>query len=102
MLGRDQAVEAGDFYRVTTTAGTGSAQYEDRIYEVIQAGTAASVQPPYDTAIGASTTDGTATLKAYDSFTRVATIDTITDQRVFGMSTELSGFADGWFDEGAI
>jgi hypothetical protein len=44
----------------------------DRIYEVIEAGTTASSQPGYDTTIGAETIDGTATLKAYDSFTRVA------------------------------
>ena len=71
-LGRDQAVSAGAFYRVPTTAGTGSARYEDRIYEVIEAGTTAASQPAYDTTIGAATTDGTAVLKAYDSFTRVA------------------------------
>ena len=38
-------------------------QYENRIYEMVEAGTTASVQPAYDTAIGASTIDGTATLK---------------------------------------
>jgi hypothetical protein len=38
-LGRDQAASKGAFYRVPTTAGTGSARYEDRIYEVIEAGT---------------------------------------------------------------
>lgn len=101
-LGRDQAVAAGDFYRVPTAVGTGSVQYEDRIYEVTGAGTTAAVQPTYDTAIGASTTDGTATLKAHDSFTRVAMIEGVNDQRVFTMSADLAGFADGWFDEGAV
>jgi hypothetical protein len=42
---------------------------------VIEAGTTASSQPAYDTTIGAETTDGTAVLKAYDSFTRVASVD---------------------------
>jgi hypothetical protein len=50
---------------VPTAAGTGSARYEDRIYEVIEAGTTAASQPAYDTMIGAETTDGTAVLKAY-------------------------------------
>ena len=101
-LGRDQAVSAGAFYRIPTAAGTGSARYADRIYEVIEAGTTASSQPAYDTAIGATTTDGTATLKAYDSFTRVALVEAVTDHRIFTVSEDLSGFADGWFDEGAI
>jgi Uncharacterized conserved protein (DUF2163) len=88
-LERDQAVSAGAFYRVPTAAGTGSARYEDRIYEVIDAGTTASSQPAYDTTIGATTIDGTATLKAHDSFTRVAFVDAVTDHRVF---TLISGF----------
>ena len=101
-LGRDQAVSAGAFHRVPTTAGTGSARYEDRIYEVIEAGTTAASQPAYDTTIGATTTDGSATLKAYDSFTRVAVVEAVTDHRIFTLSADLSGFADGWFDEGAV
>jgi hypothetical protein len=36
----------------------------------------AAIQPAYDTTIGA-TADGTATLKAYDSFTRVAVVDAV-------------------------
>ena len=92
----------GTFYRVPTATGTGSAHYEDRIYEVIEAGTTASSQPVYDTIIGAETTDGTAVLKAYDSFARVAFIEAVTDHRIFTVSEDLSGFADGWFDEGAV
>jgi uncharacterized phage protein (TIGR02218 family) len=95
-------VSAVAFYRVPTAAGTGSARYEDRIYEVIEAGTTAASQPAYDTTIGAETTDGTAVLKAYDSFTRVASVESVTDRRTFTVSEDLSGFADGWFDEGAV
>jgi hypothetical protein len=101
-LGRDQAVSEGAFYSVPTTAGTGSARYEDRIYEVIEAGTTAASQPAYDITIGATTVDGTADLKAYDSFTRVASVESVTDHRVFILSEDLAGFADGWFDEGAV
>ena len=101
-LGRNQAVSEGAFYRVPTAAGTGSARYEDRIYEVIEAGTTASSQPAYDTTIGAATMDGTAVLKAYDSFTRVALVESVTDHRIFTVSEDLSGFADSWFDEGAV
>ena len=35
-------------------------------------------QPTYDTTIGATTTDGTAILKAHDSFTRVALVEAVT------------------------
>jgi hypothetical protein len=101
-LGRDQAVSEGAFYRVATAAGTGSARYEDRIYEVVEAGTTAASQLAYDTTIGAVTTDGTATLKAYDSFTRVAFVEAVTDHRICTVSEDLGGFADGWFDEGAV
>jgi hypothetical protein len=68
-LGRNQAVSKGAFYRVPTAAGTGSARHEDRIYEVIEAGTTAASQPAYDTTIGAMTTDGTATLAAQRALT---------------------------------
>jgi uncharacterized phage protein (TIGR02218 family) len=95
-------VSEGAFYRVPTAAGTASARYEDRIYEVIDAGTTSSSQRAYDTTIGAETTDGTAVLKAHDSFTRVAFIEAVADHRVFTVSDGLAGFADGWFDEGAI
>jgi hypothetical protein len=101
-LGRDQEVSAGAFYRVPTTGGTGSDRYEDRIYEVIDAGTTAAGQPAYATTIGATTTDGSATVKAYDSFTRATAVEAVTDHRVFTVSEDLSGFADGWFDEGAV
>ena len=101
-LARDQAVSKGAFYRVATAAGTGSATYEDRIYEVIEAGTTAATQPTYDATIGAMTTDGTATLKAYDSFTRADSVEAVTDHRIFTVSEDLSGFADGWFDEGSL
>jgi hypothetical protein len=41
-------------------------------------------------------------LKAYDSFTRVAWVEAVTDHRIFTLSEDLSGFGDGCFDEGAI
>jgi hypothetical protein len=90
-LGRDQTVSEGAFYRVATAAGTGSARYGDRTYEVIEAGTTASSQPAYDTTIGIETTDGTAVLKAYESFTRVTWVEAVTDRRTFTLSEELSG-----------
>ena len=75
MLGREQAVQPGAFYRVATADGHGLGQvYEDRIYEVTAAGTTDAEQPTYDTTIGNPTTDGTAMLTARDSFMRVAVV----------------------------
>ena len=52
---RDQAVR-GRVLSGCHRSGTGSARYEDRIYEVIEAGTTAASQPTYDTTIGARST----------------------------------------------
>jgi hypothetical protein len=62
VLGRSQVVALAEFYRVPTTAGTGSQVCEDRIYEVTVAGTTDAMQPAYDTTIGNATVDGTAEL----------------------------------------
>jgi hypothetical protein len=75
-------VSKGAFHRVPTRAGTGSARYEDPIYEVIEAGTTAVSQPEYNTTIAAVTTDGSATRKAHDSFTRVASVEAVADHRI--------------------
>jgi len=77
VLGREQAVTLGAFYRVATGMGVGFQVYEDRIYEVTAAGTTDAVQPTYDTTIGNPTTDGTAMLTARDSFMRVAVVETV-------------------------
>ncbi len=102
VLGRDQAVPLGAFYRVATAGGVGSQVYQDRIYEVTAAGTTDAAQPPYDTTIGHPTTDGTAVLTARDSFMRVATIAVITNNRVFTVDAGLDAYDDGWFDDGAL
>jgi len=46
--------------------------------------------------------DGKAVFAARASFMRVATVDAVADQRHFVASAELSGFAEGWFDEGVL
>ena len=45
VIGRDQAVQPGAFYRVATGIGAGFQVYQDRIYEVTAAGTTDAVQP---------------------------------------------------------
>lgn len=104
---RQDSVEysLGDFIRVPTSATTGQAQYENRIYECTTAGTTAGTQPTYSTTIGATTTDGTTVFTARDSFTRHATVDTVTDRSTFTLSatgwTETRD-VDDWFNGGAL
>ena len=102
VLGREQAVQPGAFYRVATGMGVGFQVYEDRIYEVTAAGTTDAVQPTYDTTIGNPTTDGTAMLTARDSFMRVAVVETVTSNRVFAANDALDAYEDHWFASGAL
>jgi hypothetical protein len=102
VLGREQAVQPGDFYRVATAMGVGFQVYEDRIYEVTTAGTTDAVAPTYDTTIGSPTTDGTAMLTARDSFMRVAVVETVTSNRVSTANDMLAVYEDHWFAGGAL
>jgi uncharacterized phage protein (TIGR02218 family) len=102
VLGREQAVQLGEFYRVATAEGTGFQVYEDRIYEVTAAGTTDAEQPVYDTTIGNPTTDGTAVLTARDSFMRVAMVDAVTSNRVLVVDDALDAYPDSWFSNGAL
>jgi uncharacterized phage protein (TIGR02218 family) len=90
--------------------GLGSGVYEDRIYEVTVAGTTAALQPTYDTVVGNTTVDGTATLTARESWIRfavVSAVDAMEPRRKFTV-TELTpntggprgGFPDDWFNYG--
>lgn len=100
---RDTAYALGDFVRVPTDEyGVGFGAYEDRIYECTSAGTTDSSQPEYDTTIGQTTTDGTAEFTARDSFMRVATVASVTNQREFVTSSALSSFVDDHFNEGVL
>ena len=102
VLGREQAVQLGEFYRVATAEGTGWQVYEDRVYEVTTAGMTDTEQPTYDTTIGATTIDGSAELTARDSFMRVAVVETVTSNRVFTTADVLAGYEDHWFAGGAL
>lgn len=90
VLGRQQTVAVGEFYRVSTLTspspdGT-SFDYEDRIYRVTVAGTTASVQPEYDTTVGENTYDGTAELVAEEAWSRACeVVSVVDDRRVFSV-----------------
>ena len=76
--------------------------YENRVYEVTTAGTAAVSQPTYDTVIGNTTTDGTAVLTARDSFQRDAYVDDVIDNRTLRVIVSDGRAISVWFDQGAL
>lgn len=99
---RSTAYNLGDFIRMATAAGTGSQVYEDRIYECTVAGTTAGSAPAYDTTVGNLTVDGTATFKAYESWTRSAVVATVISRRQFDLTITESRAVDGWFTLGYV
>jgi hypothetical protein len=103
-VARNTAYALGEFVRVSDPPGGPLAEdYDDRIYECVVAGiTHATTQPTYDTTIGNDTLDGTATFRAYDAWTRAASVAAVTSDRVFEVDASLDAYADGWFDEGLL
>lgn len=103
VLGRSAAVTVGQFYKVVTDgAALEYAQYENRIYEVTVAGTTDASQPTYDETPGNNTVDGTATLKAYQAWSRHAVVATVTDNQTFTVTITESRAIDDWFNGGAV
>lgn len=103
VLGRSAAVTVGQFYKVVTDgAALDYAQHENRIYEVTVAGTTDSSQPSYDETPGNNTVDGTATLKAYQAWSRHAVVATVSDNQTFTVTITESRAVDDWFNGGAV
>jgi len=102
VLGRDQAVTLGQFFRVVVAPGTTSEVYGNLIYEVTTAGTTASSAPTYDTTEGNPTSDGSAVLTARPAWTRHGSIDTVTDGANFVLNVTEPRNVDDWFRNGMI
>lgn len=85
-----------------TPATTTQRQYGNRVYEVTVAGTTAGSQPSYNTAVDATTVDGTATLTSRDAFMRHAEVTGVTDRRTFTIQVDESRDVDDWFNFGAV
>jgi len=86
----------------TNGASGGYEMFENRIYECTTAGTTSGTQPTYDTVVGNSTVDGTATFKCYEAWTRYAEVNAVTDNQVFNITVTESRAIDGWFDYGLL
>lgn len=104
LVERDTAYTVGDAVRVATRSGASAPfiteDYENRVYRCTTAGTTATTAPTYDTAVGNTTTDGTAVFEAEEAFTRAATVTAVTDQRDFTVSVTESRAVNNWFKYG--
>ena len=101
-----QSNAAFDTVSVTVTDATASvptsADFENRIYRCVTAGTTAPAQPTYDTTIGAHTTDGTAVFEAEEAWSRSGLVTEVTDHTIFTASIDEPRAVDGWFTRGLV
>jgi uncharacterized phage protein (TIGR02218 family) len=96
------AYKLGDFIRVATSPlFNGYHKFRNHIFKCTVAGTTASSEPTYDTTLGNTTVDGTASFICMTAWTRYFEIATVTDQANFTLTTELPE-PDGWFAQGVI
>ena len=98
------AYALGAFIRVATAGGIGQQQFENRIYECTVAGTTTGTPPTYDTVVGNTTVDGTATFTAFQAWTRSGLVETVGDRKTVTLEDTLADIrdVDDWFDGGAF
>lgn len=89
---------------VTDMVPTDGRKYEGRRYRCTVAGTTAASQPTYDTTVGQTTVDGTATFICEYSFTQYVEVDVVTSNRVFTITVPDNDIqaVDDWFKFGAL
>lgn len=104
LIERNTNYNVGQFVRVITDTGaTGQEQFENRIYEVVTAGTTDGIEPTFDTTVGNDTVDGTATFRAFEAWTREGAVDGAqTSARVFTTLITEARAVDNWFQFGVI
>ncbi|MGI3212571.1 DUF2163 domain-containing protein [Roseovarius tibetensis] len=86
----------------TTAAIPTSADFENRIYRCVTAGTTAIQQPGFDTSAGAQTLDGDAVFEAEEAWTRSGIVTAVTDRAVFTATLDESRATDDWFAGGVL
>jgi hypothetical protein len=99
---RSTAYVLGDFVKVRTLAVGDFADYENRIYECIVAGTTSGTEPAFDTVVGNTTVDGSVTWKAFEAWTRHGVVATVTDKQTFAVTVTEPRAVDGWYNLGSI
>lgn len=106
-IARNAAYVVGDLVSVltdTVTYPSDNRAYEGRRYRCTVAGTTAGSQPVYDTTVGNSTVDGTATFICEWSFTQYVEVDVVTSNRVFTVTAPFNDTiaVDDWFKYGGL
>lgn len=86
----------------TTATVTTSADFANRTYRCVSAGTTAGTQPSYDTTLGAQTNDGTAIFVAEEAWTRAGTVTAVLDRTHLTASIDEPRATDGWFTGGLL
>lgn len=79
-----------------------AAGIDNRIHELTTAGTTAASAPSYNSTVGGTTTDGTATFTTREAWTRVATVTAVVDRANFSVSVDEDRDVTGWFDGGLL
>ncbi len=64
----------------TTASVPTAADFENRIYRCVVAGTTAAAQPAYDTTVGEQTADGSAVFEALEAWSRAGLVTDVTDR----------------------
>ena len=75
--------------------------FNNRRFVASQAGTSASGEPAWDTAIGNATGDGSVIWQAENAFVKYGAVATVTDRKRFTV-TGISEAATGFFDNGLL
>ncbi len=86
----------------TTASVPTSADFENRIYRCVVAGTTAASQPEYNTTVGEQTTDGSAVFEALEAWSRAGLVTDVTDRAVFIAALDEPRAVDGWFAGGVL
>ena len=86
----------------TTKSVPTSADFQNRIYRCVAAGTTAAQQPGFDTNVGAQTTDGDAVLEVEEAWSRSGIVTAVIDRAVLDATIDEPRAADGWFAGGVL
>ncbi len=86
----------------TTASVPTSADFENRLYRCVVAGTSALEAPSFDTTVGAQTTDGGAVFEVEEAWSRAGLVTDVTDRAVFVAEVDEPRAIDGWFAGGVL
>jgi hypothetical protein len=86
----------------TTASVPTAADFENRIYRCVVAGTTAATQPEYNTTVGEQTADGSAVFEALEAWSRAGLVTDVVDRASFTASIDESRAIDGWFAGGVL